>query len=142
MLLDRVFYHARVQATSGRDSRAVSSDGRLDVPLTTPRALGGNGGHGTNPEQLFAAAYAASFLWALQYIAACDTLTLPLGLWVEGTVGIGPIAQGLGIEGSLCRILPILKRRASFMRAHMICPYSNTTRGNIAVRLVLVSSHA
>ena len=145
MLLDHVLYQAQVTATGGRAGRAVSSDGVLDVPLTTPRALGGAGGRGTNPEQLFAAAYAASFLRAIQYVAARDTLAIPPESWVEGTVGIGAIPQGFGLEVELRMALPGLSDRAAealVNKAHEVCPYSNATRGNIAVRLVLVSSHA
>jgi len=144
MLLDHVLYQAQVTATGGRAGRAVSSDGVLDVPLTTPRALGGAGGRGTNPEQLFAAAYAASFLRAIQYVAARDTLAIPPESWVEGTVGIGAIPQGFGLEVELRMALPGLSDRAAevlITTAHEVCPYSNATRGNIAVRLVLVSSH-
>jgi lipoyl-dependent peroxiredoxin len=144
MLLDHVLYQAQVTATGGRAGRVVSSDGVLDVPLTTPCALGGAGGRGTNPEQLFAAAYAASFLRALQYVAARDTLAIPPESWVEGTVGIGAIPQGFGLEVELRMALPGLSDRAAealVTTAHEVCPYSNATRGNIAVRLVLVSSH-
>ena len=144
MLLDHILYQAQVTATGGRAGRAVSSDGVLEVPLTTPRALGGAGGRGTNPEQLFAAAYAASFLRALQEVAARDTLALPPESWVEGTVGIGAIPQGFGLEVELRMALPGLSDRAAealVTTAHEVCPYANATRGNIAVRLVLVSSH-
>jgi hypothetical protein len=82
-----VRYQAQVQATGGREGRVVSSDGVLELPLTTPRALGGAGGRGTNPAQLFAAGYAASFLCALQDVAARDTLAIPPESWVESTVG-------------------------------------------------------
>ena len=85
MLLEHVLYQARVTATGGREGRAVSSDGVLEVRLATPRALGGAGGRGTNSEQLFAAAYAASFLSAMQYVAARDTLRIPPEITVEGT---------------------------------------------------------
>jgi len=145
MLLNHVLYQAQVTATGGRAGRAVSSDGVLEVPLTTPRALGGAGGRGTNPEQLFAAAYAASFLRAIQYVAARDTLAIPPESWVEGTVGIGAIPQGFGLEVELRMALPGLSDRvaeALVTTAHEVCPYANATRGNIAVRLVLVSSHA
>jgi lipoyl-dependent peroxiredoxin len=145
MLLDHVLYQAQVTATGGRAGRAVSSDGVLEVRLTTPRALGGAGGRGTNPEQLFAAGYAASFLRAMQYVAAHDTLAIPPESWVEGTVGIGTISQGFGIEVELRIALPGLSDReaeALVNKAHEVCAYSNATRGNIAVRLVLVSSHA
>ena len=145
MLLEHILYQAQVQATGGREGRAVSSDGVLDVPLTTPRPLGGAGKRGTNPEQLFAAAYAASFLSALQDVAARDTLALPPESWVEGTVGIGAIPQGFGIEVELRIALPGLadcEAEALVNTAHGVCPYSNATRDNIALRLVLVPSHA
>ena len=144
MLLDHVLYQAQVTATGGHAGRAVSSDGVLAVPLTTPRALGGTGRGGTNPEQLFAAGYAASFLRAIQDVAARDTRAIPPESWVEATVGVGTIPQGFGIEVELRVALPGLSDRAAealINTAHEVCAYSNATRGNIAVRLVLVSSH-
>src|SRR5215510_1298586 len=96
MLLEQVLYQAQVTATGGREGRAVSSDGVLDVQLTTPRVLGGAGRRGTNPEQWFADGYAASFLSALQDVAARDRLALPPEITVEDTVGVGAIPQGFG----------------------------------------------
>ena len=145
MLIDAVLYQAQVKATGGRDGRAVSADGLLDVRLSTPRELGGAGRRGTNPEQLFAAGYAACFLSAMKYVAARDTLAIPPEISVESTVGIGAVAQGFGLEIELKIALPGLSEReaASLVnKAHEVCPYSNATRGNIAVRLVLVSSRA
>ena len=145
MLLEQVLYQAQVTATGGREGRAVSSDGVLEVQLTTPRVLGGAGRWGTNPEQLFAAAYAASFLSAMQYVAARDRLAIPPEITVEGTVGVGAIPQGFGLEVELRIALSGLSHReaaALVHKAHRVCPYSNATRDNIAVRLVLVSSHA
>ena len=145
MLLEQVLYQAQVTATGGREGRAVSSDGVLDVQLTTPRALGGAGRRGTNPEQLFAAGYAASFLSAMQYVAARDTLAMPPEITVEGTVGVDAIPHGFGLEVELRIALPGLSHReaeALVHKAHGVCPYSNATRDNIAVRLVLMSSHA
>ena len=143
MSIDPVLYQAQVKATGGRDGRAVSSDGVLDVRLSTPRALGGTGRRGTNPEQLFAAGYAACFLSAMQYVAARDSLAIPPEITVESTVGLGAIAQGFSLEVELRIALPRLSRRESeslINKAHEVCPYSNATRGNITVRLVLVSS--
>jgi lipoyl-dependent peroxiredoxin len=94
---------------------------------------------------LFAAGYAASFLSALQYVAACDTLAIPPEIAVEGTVGVGAIPQGFGLEVELRMALPGLSPREAeslVHKAHGVCPYSNATRGNVAVGLVLVSSHA
>ena len=140
-MIEHVLYQAQVQATGGRDGRAVSSDGLLDVQLATPRALGGAGRRGTNPEQLFAAAYAASFLSAMQYVAMRDTLAIPPEIAVEGAVGVGAIPQGFGIEVELRIALPGLSHReaeALVHKAQQVCPYANAMRGNIAVRLVLV----
>jgi len=106
MLLEQVLYQAQVTATGGREGRAVSSDGVLDVSLSTPRVLGGAGRRGTNPEQLFAAGYAASFLSAIQYVAARDHLAIPPEITVEGTVGVGAIPQGFGLEVELRIALP------------------------------------
>ncbi len=145
MLLEHVLYRAQAKATGGREGRAVSSDGVLDVQLTTPRELGGAGRRGTNPEQLFAAGYAACFLSAMKYVAARDTLAMPPEVSVAGTVGIGAIPQGFGIEVELQIVLPGLSHgeaEALVHKAHVVCPYSNATRGNIAVRLVLVLSQA
>lgn len=145
MLIEHVLYQAQVTATGGREGRAVSSDGVLEVQLSTPRALGGAGRRGTNPEQLFAAGYAASFLSAMQYVAARDTLAIPPEITVEGMVGIGAIPQGFGLEVELRIVLPgLLHREAEALvnKAHVVCPYSNATRDNIAVRLLLVSSRA
>jgi Ohr subfamily peroxiredoxin len=145
MSIDAVLYQAQVKATGGRDGRAISSDGVLDVRLTTPRELGGAGRQGTNPEQLFAAGYAACFLSAMKYVAARDTLAIPPEISVESTVGIGAIAHGFGLEVELRIALPGLSERDAeslINKAHIVCPYSNATRGNVAVRLVLVSSRA
>jgi Ohr subfamily peroxiredoxin len=135
MLIEHVLYQAHVKATGGRDGRAVSSNGVLDVQLTTPRALGGAGRRGTNQERLFTAGYAASFLSAMQYVAARDTLAIPPEIWVEGAVGIGAIPQGFGIEVELRMALPGRSDReaeALVNKAHVVCPYANATRGNIA----------
>src|SRR5258708_31848981 len=98
MSIDKILYRAKAKATGGRDGRAVSSDGALNVKLATPRELGGPGGEGTNPEQLFAAGYSACFLSALKFVAARDKLTFPSDASVEGKVGIGAIPTGFGIE--------------------------------------------
>jgi Ohr subfamily peroxiredoxin len=113
----------------------------LDVRLTTPRELGGAGGAGTNPEQLFAAGYSACFLGAMKFVAARDKIALPADASVEGSVGIGPIPTGFGIEVELRISLPGFER-AQAQRivdaAHIVCPYSNATRGNIDVKLVVL----
>ncbi|TLX56635.1 organic hydroperoxide resistance protein [Stutzerimonas nosocomialis] len=140
MTIENVLYRASAEATGGRDGRAISSDGVLDVRLTTPRELGGAGGQGTNPEQLFAAGYSACFLGALKFVAARDKHKLSPETWVEGFVGIGAIPTGFGIEVELKITLPDMDReeaRQLVEKAHIVCPYSNATRGNIDVTLTL-----
>jgi len=140
MSLEQVLYTAHAKATGGRDGRAVSSDEVLDIKLTTPRELGGAGGVGTNPEQLFAAGYSACFLGAMKFVAARDKMAFPADTAVDGSVGIGAIPNGFGIEVELKIALPGMDRaeaQALIEKAHIVCPYSNATRGNIDVRLVL-----
>ena len=141
MSIENVLYRAQANASGGRDGRAVASDGRLDVSLSTPRELGGAGGEGTNPEQLFAAGYSACFIGAMKFVAARDKLRMPADASVQGTVGIGAIPNGFGIEVDLAVSLPGMDRAEAqtlIDRAHIVCPYSNATRGNIDVRLSLI----
>lgn len=138
MSLEKVLYRARANATGGRDGRVTSSDKALDVKLTTPKELGGSGGEGTNPEQLFAAGYSACFLSALNLVASQEKAKLPNDTQIQGEVGIGPLAQGFGIEVTLTVNLPGMEREqaeALVDKAHEVCPYSNATRGNIDVTL-------
>ncbi|MBB6095588.1 Ohr subfamily peroxiredoxin [Povalibacter uvarum] len=138
MALEKVLYRAQATATGGRDGRAASSDGKLEVKLSTPKELGGAGGDGTNPEQLFAAGYSACFLGAMKFVAARDKLPLPADTSIRGTVGIGPIPNGFGIEVELHVTLPGVERSVAqtlVERAHVVCPYSNATRNNIEVKL-------
>jgi Ohr subfamily peroxiredoxin len=140
MSIEKVLYRAHATVTGGRDGHAVTSDGALDVKLATPRELGGAGGAGTNPEQLFAAGYSACFLGALKFVAARDKVVLPATTSIAGSVGIGAIATGFGIEVELKISLPGLAPEAAqalIDKAHVVCPYSNATRNNIDVRLVL-----
>ena len=134
----KALYTATATATGGRDGRAVSSDGVLDVKLSTPRELGGQGGAATNPEQLFAAGYSACFIGALKFVAGQRKQTLPADASITGKVGIGQIPGGFGLEVELHINLPGLEREAAEVlvaAAHQVCPYSNATRGNIDVRL-------
>ncbi|CAM4304561.1 MULTISPECIES: organic hydroperoxide resistance protein [Bordetella] len=140
MSLEKVVYRAHAKATGGRDGRAVSSDNILDVKLAVPREMGGPGG-GTNPEQLFAAGYSACFLGAMKFVANRDKLSIPADASIEGAVGIGPLPTGFGIEVELKISLPGLAREQAedlVQRAHIVCPYSNATRGNIDVTLTIV----
>jgi Ohr subfamily peroxiredoxin len=141
MRLEKVLYQAHATASGGRDGRAVSSDGVLDLKLTTPKELGGPGGAATNPEQLFAAGYSACFLSAMKFVAMREKIALPADASVTGRVGIGPIPQGFGINAALSISLPGLDRAAAqslIDKAHAVCPYSNATRNNIEVSLTLV----
>lgn len=141
MSVQNVVYRAQARATGGREGRASSEDGALDIQLSTPKALGGAGGPGSNPEQLFAAGYAACFIGAMKFVAASDKRALPADTSIEGLVGIGPVPSGFGIEVELRVSLPGMDAemaRDLVERAHQVCPYSNATRGNIDVTLTLV----
>lgn len=141
MSIETIAYRAYAEATGGRDGRAISSDGVLDVALTTPKELGGAGGEGTNPEQLFAAGYSACFLGAMKFVAGRDKLAIPANVSIEGVVGIGAIPNGFGIEVELRISLPGMDQAQAqtlIDRAHIVCPYSNATRGNIDVTLTRV----
>ncbi|AGB80491.1 General stress protein 17o [Serratia rubidaea] len=138
MSIEKVVYRAHAKATGGRDGRATSSDGVLDVKLGVPKEMGGAGGDVTNPEQLFAAGYSACFLGALKFVAAKEKVKIPADAAIEGTVGIGEIPNGFGIEVQLDISLPGVERsvaEALVQKAHVVCPYSNATRGNIDVIL-------
>lgn len=141
MSIEKVLYRAQATATGGREGRATSADGAIDLTLNTPRELGGPGGAGTNPEQLFAAGYSACFIGALKAVAAREKVALPADTSIEGNVGIGPIATGFGIEVELRISLPGVPREqaeALVQKAHAVCPYSNATRNNIDVTLTVV----
>lgn len=140
MSIDKALYRATATATGGRDGRAISSDNVLDVQLSTPSELGGQGGAGTNPEQLFAAGYSACFLGALKLVAGKAKVRLPADTQVQGQVGIGPQGAGFGLEVTLTITVPGLDHQQAEQlvnQAHQVCPYSNATRGNIDVTLVV-----
>lgn len=142
MSIKQVVYRAQAVATGGREGRAHSEDGALDLVLSTPKALGGAGGEGTNPEQLFAAGYSACFIGAMKVVAGKQKIQLPADLSVEGLVGIGATEGGFGIEVELRIALPGLdpeQADALIHAAHQVCPYSNATRGNIDVTLTRIS---
>ncbi len=141
MSIENILYRAHANATGGRDGRAMSSDKVLDIELSTPRELGGAGGSGSNPEQLFAAGYSACFIGAMKFVAARDKIALPTEVSVAGTVGIGAIPNGFGVEVDLKISLPGMDRAAAealVEKAHIVCPYSNATRGNVDVRLTVL----
>jgi Ohr subfamily peroxiredoxin len=133
----KIVYSAKATAQGGRDGRARTEDGALDLALAKPKELGGNG-KGNNPEQLFAAGYAACFLGAMQFVAAQGKhAKVPADATVSATVGIGPRAdKGFGLAVALEIVLPGVDRAAAealVAEADEICPYSHAIRGNIAV---------
>ena len=119
-VLQNVAYTAKATATGGREGVAKSDDGRLDVNLSTPKGLGGDDGQGTNPEQLFAAGYAACFIGALKFVAGSEKVALPSDTYINSEVSIGAIDGGFGIAVKLA------------------VSYSNATRGNIEVELSVI----
>jgi lipoyl-dependent peroxiredoxin len=134
-------YTAHARATGGRDGTAASDDGHLNVKLTTPKELGGAGGEGTNPEQLFAAGYAACFIGALKFVGGRDKVAVPASASIDSSVGIGQTPAGFGINVELKVSLPGIEADVAdrlIAEAHKVCPYSNATRGNIDVTLVRV----
>ncbi|KJK19477.1 organic hydroperoxide resistance protein [Pseudomonas sp. NPDC087612] len=131
-------YIAQATSTGGRDGKSSSSDGKLEVKLSTPKELGGAGGDGTNPEQLFAAGYSACFIGALKFVAGQQKKALPADSSITAKVGIGQIPGGFGLDIDLNINLPGLDQaeaQALVDAAHQVCPYSNATRGNVDVRL-------
>ncbi|MBL8835417.1 MAG: organic hydroperoxide resistance protein [Alphaproteobacteria bacterium] len=137
-----VLYRTTATATGGRDGQAATRDGSLSVKLATPKELGGAGGPGNNPEQLFACGYSACFLGAMKFVASKGGPKVPPDTTVSATVGIGPRSEGgFGLEVALEIALPGLSHdeaQALVEKAHQVCPYSNATRNNVAVKLTVV----
>ena len=129
-------YTAHAHVTGGRDGAAKTDDGKLDVKLAPPKELGGNGA-GTNPEQLFAAGYAACFIGAMRLVASNEKIAVPQGLAIDADVSLGKDAQDnfrLGVVFNIA--LPGMDKAAAdalVAKAHEVCPYSRATRGNIDV---------
>jgi len=135
--LDKVLYTAKTHTTGGRDGTAHSSDGRLEVKLTSP----GASGDGTNPEQLFAAGWSACFLSALQVVAGKSKVTLPADRSIDAEVDLGQTDGAYLLRARLNVSLPGLEHdvaQSQVDAAHQICPYSKATRGNIEVTLNVV----
>ena len=136
----QIAYRTKATASGGRDGKAVTDDGKLSVKLITPKELGGPGGEATNPEQLFAAGYAACFLSAIKYVARNQKIAVSDSSAVSASVGVGPRddGKGFGLDVTLQVSLPGLERvqaEALVEQAHIVCPYSHATRGNIDVAL-------
>ncbi|WP_328721924.1 organic hydroperoxide resistance protein [Streptomyces sp. NBC_00247] len=134
-----VAYTAVATAENGRDGRVYSDDGNLDVVVNPPKTMGGSG-NGTNPEQLFAAGYSACFQSALGVVARQKKISIA-GSTVTASVGIGQAdTGGFGLEVTLTVSIPDVgteTARELVEQAHQVCPYSNATRGNIKVDLVV-----
>jgi lipoyl-dependent peroxiredoxin len=138
----KVLYTAKATTVGGRTGHSKTDDGRLDLDLSTPRELGGDGGAGTNPEQLFAVGYSACFMGALKFVAGKEKVTIPADATITGEIGIGARddGTGFGITAKLTLSLPGIDRAKAedlVQKAHIVCPYSHATRGNIDVTLVV-----
>lgn len=139
----KVLYTTKATATGGREGHAETEDGRVKVKLSTPKELGGGGGEGTNPEQLFASGYSACFLGALKFVAGKEKIKVSDDSTVTATVGIGPRddGKGFGLDVALAVHLPGIERAQAeslVEKAHVVCPYSEATRSNLNVRLSVV----
>ena len=140
MSIEKIVYTAHATSIGGREGTSKSPDGVLDLKLTTPKEMGGNGATGTNPEQLFAAGYSACFLGAMKYVAGKQKIALPADTSIKAEVGIGQIPAGFGIQVAMMITIPGMERAAAeklVQAAHGVCPYSNATRGNIDVTLTV-----
>jgi lipoyl-dependent peroxiredoxin len=140
----KALYTAVATAHGGRQGRVKSDDGALDLDMVTPSAMGGPGGIGTNPEQLFAAGYAACFLSAMHFVAGQRKVDLG-DAQVTGHVSIGSNDAGAGFMLAVTHIvsLPTLDQVAAetlVADAHAVCPYSNATRGNISVSFTVTGA--
>ena len=141
MALDKVVYTAHATSIGGRPGgTSKTDDGKLTVTMATPPEMGGDG-KGTNPEQLFALGYSACFLGAMKYVASQQKKSLPADASVSADVGIGPIPKGFGVQVALnIKVAGWDKAELQALvdAAHVVCPYSNATRGNIDVTLTVV----
>ncbi|WEK05229.1 MAG: organic hydroperoxide resistance protein [Candidatus Devosia phytovorans] len=142
MSIKSAVYTAHAHTTGGRTGTSKTDDGRLEVTLDTPAAMGGNDGPGTNPEQLFAAGYSACFLGALKAVARGEKVKIPDEATIDASVSFGENAnegaKGFNIAVELKVTLPGFDKadaEALVHKAHEVCPYSNATRGNVDVKL-------
>jgi lipoyl-dependent peroxiredoxin len=144
MAIDKSVYSAHATSTGGRTGSTKSDDGRIALTLSTPKELGGDGGAGTNPEQLFAAGYSACFIGAMKAVAARQKISLPAEVSIKADVSIGPMTGkpgAFGIAVAMAISVPGMDKAAAqalVTAAHEVCPYSNATRGNIEVALTVV----
>jgi len=135
-----VKYRTQVTSTGGRAGKSISSDGKLDLEHSVPKELGGDGGDGPNPEQLFAAGYSACFLGAMQYVAKQDGIDLSSDTAVTADVGVGPEGVGFGIDVELSVAntgLSSDEAKALVDKAHKVCPYSKALQGTMDVKTIV-----
>ncbi|MDS7596438.1 organic hydroperoxide resistance protein [Agrobacterium tumefaciens] len=138
-----ILYTTKATATGGgRAGNSRTEDGVLDVTLTVPKELGGDGAHGTNPEQLFATGYSACFLGALRFVAGKEKVKISDDTTVTTSVGIGPRddGTGFGIEVSIKVDIPGLDKATAedlVQKAHIVCPYSHAMRTSTEVPVSL-----
>lgn len=137
-----IAYTAHANSTGGRDGRGKTDDGKIDVQLSLPKEMGGDN-KGTNPEQLFAVGYSACYLGAIRFVAGQEKVTITPDANIAAHVGVGPREDGggFGIEVTLDVNLPGLdKAKAQEIadKAHVVCPYSHATKGNIKVTTNIV----
>ncbi len=141
--MTKTLYHAHGHATGGRTGEGATDDDRLSVKLSTPKELGGDGGPGTNPEQLFSIGYSACFLGALKVVAGKEHVKLAPETKVEADIGIGPRddGTGFGITAALTISVPGVEKSVAedlVQKAHIVCPYSNAIHKTIDVKLTVV----
>ncbi|MFK8251017.1 organic hydroperoxide resistance protein [Ancylobacter terrae] len=139
----KVLYKTGATATGGRTGSAATTDGAFKVTLVTPKELGGPGGEGNNPEQLFAAGYAACFLGAVKFVASQAKVKVSEDSTVTSSVGIGPRddGTGFGLDVALAIHLPGIDKATAedlVQKAHIVCPYSHATRNSLDVKLSVV----
>ncbi len=138
----KALYHAHGHATGGRTGAGATDDKKIDVKLSTPKELGGDGGPGTNPEQLFSIGYSACFLGALKVVAGKEKVKLPSETKVAAEIGIGPRddGEGFGITAALTITAPGVEKSVVedlVQKAHIVCPYSNAIHKTVDVKLTV-----
>lgn len=136
MTPEKILYETSVTAFGGRDGRVEGVDNDFTLALSVPAGLGGPGGEGSNPEQLFAAGYAACFLGAVKLVARQKKISVPDDVTITAKVGIGPVPVGYALAVELTVALPGVEAALAeeiVAGAHERCPYSNATRGNVDV---------
>ena len=141
MTPEKILYTAQMTSTGGRDGSSNRSDGSFPLTLTVPKGLGGPGGEGTNPEELFAAGYSACFIGALKVAGRQAKIKIPDEVQVTAKVGVGQVEGGYALSAELVVALPDIEHDTAVAlveKAHTICPYSNATRGNLNVKLTVL----